>query len=108
MVQDLGQVIFSPIKEVHIDGTQGTVLFDKGICVQWGYAVIPGTGAEWDKISLNRPFKNTNYNVQTTSYYRQDSHNTYLGVFRTDGFDISTDAPSKDQQGVYWLAIGEV
>lgn len=89
------------------EGLLGSIVLGEKILIQWGYYAIT-KGDAWERININRPYKNGNYNIQISPYWREDYHDIYLGVIETDGFNVACVGQPKNGMGVYWFTIGEI
>lgn len=97
----------SGIKSLNVDGVLGTLILVNNICIQWGYYVIQ-QGDTWEKVNLNIPYKNTNYNIQICNYWRESNSDSYVGLVTETGFNVGCTTQPHNGQGIYWMCIGEV
>lgn len=60
------------VTETHVSGTQGYRIWSDGFIEQWGKVTLPG---EHDNtLTFQKPFKDTNYNIQTAGWWISDRH----------------------------------
>lgn len=104
-----GKGAITDVKMDH-DNYLGTLILGKNICIQWGYFTIR-RGNTWEKININRPYKDNNYNIQVSPYYKNGHNNIYVGNVEKSCFHVSTDGDLVDTQygqSLYWFCIGEI
>lgn len=111
MEYDLGKVVGdSGIKESNHNGLLGTLILNDNTCIQWGYYDITQADT-WEVINLNRPFTNTQYNIQISPYYADGFVPIYVGRVETDKFSVATSGAItgvSGKQGLYWYCIGSL
>lgn len=61
------------VTETFVSGTQGYRIWSDGFIEQWGKVYVPGEKADLT-FTLQRPFRDTNYNIQTAGYGITDRH----------------------------------
>lgn len=61
------------VTETHVSGTQGYRVWSDGFIEQWGKVTVYGMDVD-NTITFQKPFKNTNYNIQTAGYRITDRH----------------------------------
>lgn len=61
------------VTETHVSGTQGYRVWSDGFIEQWGRVTVPGEDVN-KTLTFQKPFKNTNYNIQTAGYLISDRH----------------------------------
>ncbi|AFH27117.1 hypothetical protein phiCPV4_0011 [Clostridium phage phiCPV4] len=92
------------------NGLLGMVTLNDKTCLQWGYFTIT-KGNTWERVNINVPYKDDNYNIQVTEYYVDGYKPVYIGNIDKAGFSVSTDgdidAPG-GKQNIYWFCIGVV
>jgi hypothetical protein len=59
------------VTETHVSGTQGYRVWSDGFIEQWGKVYVSGEGRD-NTLTFQKPFKNTNYNIQTTAWRISD------------------------------------
>jgi hypothetical protein len=61
------------VTETHVSGTQGYRVWSDGFIEQWGKVTLSGENRD-NTLTFQKPFKNTNYNIQTTAWRISDRH----------------------------------
>lgn len=61
------------ITETHVSGTQGYRIWSDGFIEQWGKVYVPGQSSD-STFTFQKPFKTTNYNIQTAGWDITDRH----------------------------------
>jgi hypothetical protein len=61
------------VTETHVSGTQGYRVWSDGFIEQWGKISISGEDRD-TTLTFQKPFKNTNYNIQTAAWRISDRH----------------------------------
>ena len=61
------------ISETRVSGTSGYRVWSDGFIEQWGKINLPGNSS-YHTLTFEKAFKNTDYNVQTASWYITDRH----------------------------------
>lgn len=61
------------VTETRVSGTQGYRVWSDGFIEQWGKVYVSGESAN-NTLTFQKPFKNTNYNIQTASWGITDRH----------------------------------
>lgn len=61
------------VTETHVSGTQGYRVWSDGFIEQWGKVNLPGEDSN-KTLTFQKPFKNTNYNIQTAGWRITDRH----------------------------------
>lgn len=61
------------VTETHVSGTQGYRVWSDGFIEQWGKATVSGEDHD-NTLTFQKPFKNTNYNIQTAAWRISDRH----------------------------------
>lgn len=95
------------IKETHLNGTSGYILYSNGLCEQWGKAA---RSAASDTVTLLKSYKNVDYNLQISPYHT---------TLNTDGrppliYETSKAVDSfvfnlyTSYAGIYWKTSGYV
>lgn len=107
---DLGKVKGEDgvVETVH-NGLLGTVVLAGKTCLQWGYFTVD-QGNTWRRVNINRPYKDNNYNIQVSCYYRDGYNDVYVGKVDNSGFSVAMvgDLEGTQQHDIYWFCIGEV
>lgn len=61
------------VTETHVSGTQGYRVWSDGFIEQWGKVYVSGENRD-NTLTFQKPFKDTNYNIQTASWGISDRH----------------------------------
>jgi hypothetical protein len=61
------------VTETHVSGTQGYRVWSDGFIEQWGKVTLSGENRD-NTLTFQKPFKNTNYNIQTAAWRISDRH----------------------------------
>ena len=61
------------VTETHVSGTQGYRIWSDGFIEQWGKTSVSGENIS-NTLTFQKPFKNTNYNIQTAAWRLTDRH----------------------------------
>lgn len=61
------------VTETHVSGTQGYRVWSDGFIEQWGKVIVFGEDRD-NVLTFQKPFKNTDYNIQTTAWRISDRH----------------------------------
>lgn len=61
------------VTETHVSGTQGYRVWSDGFIEQWGKVTVSGENTA-NTLTFQKPFKNTNYNIQTAAWRLSDRH----------------------------------
>lgn len=61
------------VTETHVSGTQGYRIWSDGFIEQWGKVTVSGEDRD-NTLTLQKPFKDTNYNIQTAAWRISDRH----------------------------------
>lgn len=61
----------SYVTETHVSGTQGYRVWSDGFLEQWGKVHVYGENSN-NMLTFQKPFKNTNYNIQTAAWGLSD------------------------------------
>lgn len=61
------------VTETHVSGTQGYRVWSDGFIEQWGKVYVSGEDYN-NTLTFQKPFKNTNYNIQTAAWRISDRH----------------------------------
>lgn len=61
------------VTETHVSGTQGYRIWSDGFIEQWGKTYVSGEKVS-NTLTFQKPFKNTNYNIQTAALSLSDRH----------------------------------
>ena len=59
------------VTETHVSGTQGYRVWSDGFIEQWGKVYVSGEDRD-NTLTFQKPFKKTNYNIQTTAWRISD------------------------------------
>lgn len=59
------------VTETHVSGVQGYRVWSDGFIEQWGKVTVSGENIN-NTLTFQKPFKNTNYNIQTASWWLSD------------------------------------
>lgn len=59
------------VTETHVSGVQGYRVWSDGFIEQWGKVTVSGEGIN-NTLTFQKPFKNTNYSIQTTAWRLSD------------------------------------
>lgn len=63
----------SYITETWVSGTSGYRIWSDGFIEQWGKVTVKGEDSD-NTLTFQKPFKNTNYNIQTAGWTISDRH----------------------------------
>ena len=61
------------VTETHVSGTQGYRVWSDGFIEQWGKVTLSGENRD-NTLTFQKPFKDTNYNIQTAAWRISDRH----------------------------------
>lgn len=61
------------VTKTHVSGTQGYRIWSDGFIEQWGKIFVSGEDVS-NTLTFQKPFKNTDYNIQTASWGVTDRH----------------------------------
>lgn len=61
------------VTETHVSGTQGYRVWSDGFIEQWGKVYVPGENSN-TILTFQKPFRDTNYNIQTAGWGITDRH----------------------------------
>lgn len=61
------------VTKTYVSGTQGYRVWSDGFIEQWGKVTVPGEDSN-KTLTFQKPFKNTNYNIQTAGWRISDRH----------------------------------
>lgn len=61
------------VTETYVSGTQGYRVWSDGFIEQWGKVIVFGEDRD-NVLTFQKPFKNTDYNIQTTAWRISDRH----------------------------------
>lgn len=61
------------VMETHVSGTQGYRIWSDGFIEQWGKVYVAGENSD-NTFTFQKPFKNTDYNIQTAGWGITDRH----------------------------------
>lgn len=61
------------VTKTHVSGTQGYRVWSDGFIEQWGKVTVSGEDTN-NTLTFQKPFKNTNYNIQTAGWRITDRH----------------------------------
>lgn len=61
------------VTETYVSGTQGYRVWSDGFIEQWGKVSVSGENSD-NILTFQKPFKNTNYNIQTAGWSISDRH----------------------------------
>lgn len=61
------------VTKTHVSGTQGYRVWSDGFIEQWGKVAVSGEDIN-NTLTFQKPFKNTNYNIQTAGWRITDRH----------------------------------
>lgn len=59
------------VTETHVSGTQGYRVWSDGFIEQWGKVYVSGENSN-NTLTFQKPFKDTNYNIQTAAWRVSD------------------------------------
>lgn len=107
---DLGKVRGEDaVVESNHSGLLGTVVLNDKTCLQWGYFTVD-QGDTWRRVNINRPYKDNNYNIQVSSYYRDGYNDVYIGKVDNSGFSVSMVGALEGTKAhdIYWFCIGVI
>lgn len=102
---DLSNCTKPYIKETFVDGASGYIVYSNGYCEQWGNVA---SGSNSDTVTLLKPYRDTNYNVQIT-YSKTSSVDNYSpisNITTTDTFIIYSPAAGAKGCNKAWQAKG--
>lgn len=92
--------------DIYENGASAYMLWSNGLCIQWG-TISVGGGTANTTITLLKPYKNANYNIETTSY-QTDWYNEWSIGYRnvtTSSFIVLTRSSNGE---VKWVTHGFV
>lgn len=87
------------VTETHVSGTQGYRVWSDGFIEQWGKVTVSGENRD-NKLTFQKPFKNTNYNIQTAGWNITDRHACVISKTTTS---VTIRAWNNDND---WYAFG--
>ena len=87
------------VTETHVSGTQGYRVWSDGFIEQWGKVTVPGENSN-KTLTFQKPFKNTNYNIQTAGWRISDRHACVMSKTATS---VTIRAWNNDND---WYAFG--
>ena len=87
------------VTETHVSGTQGYRVWSDGFIEQWGKVSVPGEDSN-KTLTFQKPFKNTNYNIQTAAWRLSDRHACVISKTATS---VTIRAWNNDND---WYAFG--
>lgn len=87
------------VTETHVSGTQGYRVWSDGFIEQWGKVHVSGENRD-NTLTFQKPFKNTNYNIQTAAWVITDRHACVLSKTATS---VTIRAWNNDND---WYAFG--
>lgn len=61
------------VTRTYVSGTQGYRVWSDGFIEQWGKVYIQGENSD-NTLTFQKPFRNTNYNIQTAGWAISDRH----------------------------------
>jgi hypothetical protein len=61
------------VTETYVSGTQGYRVWSDGFIEQWGKVTVYGENRD-NTLTFQKPFRDTNYNIQTASWGITDRH----------------------------------
>lgn len=86
------------VTETHVSGTQGYRVWSDGFIEQWGKVTVSG---ETDNtLTFQKPFKSSNYNIQTAGWRISDRHACVMSKTATS---VTIRAWNNDND---WYAFG--
>ena len=89
----------SYVTETYVSGTQGYRIWSDGFIEQWGKVYVPGENSD-KTFTLQKPFKNANYNIQTAGWQISDRHACVVSKTTTS---VTVRAWNNDSD---WYAFG--
>lgn len=87
------------VTETRVSGTQGYRVWSDGFLEQWGKVTVTGEDNN-NTLTFQKPFKNTNYNIQTAGYSISDRHACVMSKTTTS---VTIRAWNNDND---WYAFG--
>lgn len=87
------------VTETHVSGTQGYRVWSDGFIEQWGKVTVSGEDTN-NTFTFQKPFKNTNYNIQTPGWRISDRHACVMSKTATS---VTIRAGRNDND---WYAFG--
>lgn len=87
------------VTKTYVSGTQGYRVWSDGFIEQWGKVTISGECVN-NTLTFQKPFKNTNYNIQTAGYRITDRHACVISKTTTS---VTFQAWDNDND---WYAFG--
>lgn len=87
------------VTETHVSGTQGYRVWSDGFIEQWGKVTVSGRDDD-NTLTFQKPFKNTNYNIQTAGWEITDRHACVMSKTTTS---VTIRAWNNDND---WYAFG--
>ena len=87
------------VTKTYVSGTQGYRVWSDGFIEQWGKVNVPGEDRN-ETLTFQKPFKDTNYNIQTAGYSLSDRHACVMSKTATS---VTIRAWNNDND---WYAFG--
>lgn len=87
------------VTETHVSGTQGYRVWSDGFIEQWGKVSVSGENSN-NTLTFQKPFKNTDYNIQTAGWRTSDRHACVMSKTATS---VTIRAWNNDND---WYAFG--
>lgn len=87
------------VTETHVSGTQGYRVWSDGFIEQWGKVTVIGADNN-NTLTFQKPFKDTNYNIQTAGWRISDRHACVISKTATS---VTIRAWNNDND---WYAFG--
>lgn len=87
------------VTETHVSGTQGYRVWSDGFIEQWGKVKVSGENSN-NTLTFQKPFKDTNYNIQTAGWRISDRHACVMSKTATS---VTISAWNNDND---WYAFG--
>lgn len=87
------------VTETHVSGTQGYRVWSDGFIEQWGKVKVSGENSN-NTLTFQKPFKDTNYNIQTAGWRISDRHACVVSKTATS---VTISAWNNDND---WYAFG--
>lgn len=87
------------VTETHVSGTQGYRVWSDGFIEQWGKVTVSGEDLN-NTLTFQKPFKSTNYNIQTVGWRISDRHACVMSKTATS---VTLRAWNNDND---WYAFG--
>lgn len=87
------------VTETHVSGTQGYRIWSDRFIEQWGKIAVPGENTN-KTLTFQKPFKDTNYNIQTAGWSITDRHACVVSKTATS---VTVRAWNNDND---WYAFG--